>query len=153
MKQNGVVCSQDRHSYSLYFDLNIWFRAWKVTGTFEKQPQDSGNVNRIQVRLLPGKWVLSKTFGQGCVTGKQTYMWRGDDKSLGCRILVKKGLWNATPSPLQTLFCDHRDVILILNRWASEFSAKNMAFAVSAGISKSTDGRQNTLATLLIEVG
>ena len=37
MKQNGVICSQDRHSYSLYFDLNIWFRARKVTGTFEKQ--------------------------------------------------------------------------------------------------------------------
>ena len=28
--------SQDPRSYSLYFDLNIWFRARKVTGTFEK---------------------------------------------------------------------------------------------------------------------
>ena len=29
--------SQDPRSYSLYFDLNIWLRAWKVTGTFEKR--------------------------------------------------------------------------------------------------------------------
>ena len=29
--------SQDPRSYSLYFDLKIWFRARKVTGTFEKQ--------------------------------------------------------------------------------------------------------------------
>ena len=29
--------SQDRCSYSLYFDLNILFRARKVTGTFEKR--------------------------------------------------------------------------------------------------------------------
>ena len=29
--------SQDRRSYSLYFDLNIWFRARKVTGTFEQR--------------------------------------------------------------------------------------------------------------------
>ena len=29
--------SQDSHSYSLNFDLNIWFRARKVTGTFEKR--------------------------------------------------------------------------------------------------------------------
>ena len=28
---------QDPRSYSLYFDLNIWFRARKVTGTFEKR--------------------------------------------------------------------------------------------------------------------
>ena len=29
--------SQDQRSYSLYFDLNIWFQAQKVTGTFEKR--------------------------------------------------------------------------------------------------------------------
>ena len=29
--------SQDPRSYSFYFDLNIWFRARKVNGTFEKQ--------------------------------------------------------------------------------------------------------------------
>ena len=29
--------SQDRRSYSLYFDLNTWFRARKVTGNFEKR--------------------------------------------------------------------------------------------------------------------
>ena len=29
--------SQDPRSYSLYFDLNIWFRARKVIGTFEKR--------------------------------------------------------------------------------------------------------------------
>ena len=28
--------SLDPRSYSLYFDLNIWFQARKVTGTFEK---------------------------------------------------------------------------------------------------------------------
>ena len=28
---------QDTRSYSLYFDLNIWFQARKVTGTFEKR--------------------------------------------------------------------------------------------------------------------
>ena len=32
--------SQDPRSYSLYFDLNIWFRARKVTGTFEKRAPD-----------------------------------------------------------------------------------------------------------------
>ena len=32
-----LVASQDPRSYSLYFDLNIWFRARKVTGTFEKR--------------------------------------------------------------------------------------------------------------------
>ena len=37
MKQNGVVTSQDPRSYSLYFDLNISFRAQKVTGTLEKR--------------------------------------------------------------------------------------------------------------------
>ena len=30
--------SQDpRSSYSFYFDLNIWFRAWKVIGTLDKR--------------------------------------------------------------------------------------------------------------------
>ena len=28
---------QDPRPYSLYFDLNIWFRARKVIGTFEKR--------------------------------------------------------------------------------------------------------------------
>ena len=38
MKPTVVACySQDRCSYSLYFDLNILFRARKVTGTFEKR--------------------------------------------------------------------------------------------------------------------
>ena len=31
---------QDPRSYSLYSDLNIWFRARKVTGTFEKRAPD-----------------------------------------------------------------------------------------------------------------
>ena len=31
------ISCQDRLSYSLYFDLNIWLRARKVTGTFEKR--------------------------------------------------------------------------------------------------------------------
>ena len=39
------VSSQNPLSYSFYFDLNIWFRAWKVTGTFEKRapgPEELG---------------------------------------------------------------------------------------------------------------
>ena len=32
-----LFASQDPRCYSLYFDLNIWFRARKVTGTFEKR--------------------------------------------------------------------------------------------------------------------
>ena len=36
MKQMQSFASQDRHFFSWYFDLNIWFRARKVTGTFEK---------------------------------------------------------------------------------------------------------------------
>ena len=31
------LTSQDPRSYSLYFDLKIWFRARNVTGTFEKR--------------------------------------------------------------------------------------------------------------------
>ena len=32
-----LFASQDPRSYSLYFDLNIWLRARKVTRTFEKR--------------------------------------------------------------------------------------------------------------------
>ena len=32
-----LFASQDPRSYSLFFDLNIWFRARKGTGTFEKR--------------------------------------------------------------------------------------------------------------------
>ena len=32
-----LFASQDPRSYSLFFDLNIWFRARKDTGTFEKR--------------------------------------------------------------------------------------------------------------------
>ena len=32
-----LFADQDRRPYSLYFDLNIWFRAQKVSGTFEKR--------------------------------------------------------------------------------------------------------------------
>ena len=35
-----LFASQDPRSYSLYFDLNIWLRARKVTGTFEKRVPD-----------------------------------------------------------------------------------------------------------------
>ena len=34
--------SQDPRSYSLYFDLKIWFRARNVTGTFEKRAPGTG---------------------------------------------------------------------------------------------------------------
>ena len=44
MKQNG----QDPRSYSLYFHFDLWFRARKVTGTFEKR--------------APGQsWILDST--------------------------------------------------------------------------------------------
>ena len=43
MKQ---FASQDPRSYSLYFELNIWFRARKVTGTFEKR--------------APGSWLKAR---------------------------------------------------------------------------------------------
>ena len=36
-KKMELFASQDPRSYSFYFDLNIWFRACKVTGTFEKR--------------------------------------------------------------------------------------------------------------------
>ena len=40
-----LFASQDPRSYSLYFDLNISFRARKVTGTFEKRaPAPRGSV-------------------------------------------------------------------------------------------------------------
>ena len=35
--------SQDPRSYSFYFDLNIWFRAWKVIGILEKRAAYSWN--------------------------------------------------------------------------------------------------------------
>ena len=37
---------QDPRSYSFYFDLNIWFRAHKVTGTFEKRAPGPSLANR-----------------------------------------------------------------------------------------------------------
>ena len=40
-----LFASQDPRCYSLYFDLNIWFRARKVTGTFEKRPPDKKESN------------------------------------------------------------------------------------------------------------
>ena len=42
--------SQDPRSYSLYFDLNILFRARKVTGTFEKPAP--GSCELVSQRLL-----------------------------------------------------------------------------------------------------
>ena len=50
--------SQDPRSYSLYFDVKIWFRARNVTGTFEKRapgrvvaimaPPERGTFFRLQ---------------------------------------------------------------------------------------------------------
>ena len=37
MKQNGVVCLPGPALLFFIFDLNIWFRARKLTGTFEKR--------------------------------------------------------------------------------------------------------------------
>ena len=49
--------SQDPRSYSLYFDLNIWFRARKVTGTFEKrapEPDELISLAQIHIHKLVG---------------------------------------------------------------------------------------------------
>ena len=62
--------------------------------------QDSGNVNRIWLWLLPREQVLSNIFRQGCVTGKENDIWEGDGKTLGCRIHVKKEqICGISPSP------------------------------------------------------
>ena len=38
MKNMEYFASQNpRPPYSFYFDLNIWFRAWKVLGTLDKR--------------------------------------------------------------------------------------------------------------------
>lgn len=75
--------------------------------------QDSGNVNRIWLWMLPREQVLSKIFWQGCVTGKENDIWEGDGKTLGCRIHVKKeqncGI-SPSPPPLR----------LSLQPWVSE---------------------------------
>ena len=45
---------QDPRSYSLYFDLNTWFRARKVTETFEKRvPGIIFQCNYITTMLEP----------------------------------------------------------------------------------------------------
>jgi len=56
--------SQDPRFYSLYFDLNIWFRARKVTGTFEKRApapeitnQKKGLFARHKLKLF--KWIFT----------------------------------------------------------------------------------------------
>ena len=36
-----LFASQDPRSYSFYFDLNIWFRARKVTGTLKQRAPDA----------------------------------------------------------------------------------------------------------------
>ena len=41
MKKMEQFVSQDQHSYSLYFDLKIWFWAWKVSGTFGKRASEN----------------------------------------------------------------------------------------------------------------
>ena len=54
--------SQDPRSYSLYFDLNIWFRARKVTGTFEKRAPDLNTFPPIYVlESLQKKKYISKS--------------------------------------------------------------------------------------------
>ena len=45
MKQNVVVARQVPRFYSLYLDVNICFRARKVTGTFEKRAPGQAPLN------------------------------------------------------------------------------------------------------------
>ena len=52
--------SQDPRSYSLYFDLKIWFRARKVTGTFEK---------RAPGRLPEWAFIFKRRHGKKINTG------------------------------------------------------------------------------------
>ena len=70
--------SQDRCCYSLYFDLNIWFRARKVTGTFEKRTPESLMIE-IRAQSSIWNWLESRildcfgfnlTFGDWFETGR-----------------------------------------------------------------------------------
>ena len=47
-----LFASQYPRSYSLYFDLNIWFRTRKVTGTFEKRAPLARFCTQATVRVL-----------------------------------------------------------------------------------------------------
>ena len=49
-----LFASQDPRSYSLYFEMKIWFRARKFNGTFEKQVPDqySESSNNWETKVL-----------------------------------------------------------------------------------------------------
>ena len=55
MKQNGVqFASQAPHSYSLYFDMNIWFRARKVVVFFFFNFAHTNNYNTLHLQFITG---------------------------------------------------------------------------------------------------
>ena len=64
MKQNGVqFASQDPHSYSLYFDMNIWFRARKVVVVvvvFFFNFAHTNNYNTLHLQFITGNCYRSQ---------------------------------------------------------------------------------------------
>ena len=66
-----LFASQDPRSYSLYFDLNIWFRARKVTGTFEKRAPGpvAGCGLRVSLKVTGILGSSYKTFIQSDLQG------------------------------------------------------------------------------------
>ena len=52
--------SQDPHSYSLYFDLKIWFRARNVTETFEKRAPAQSFRKRLIVADIPDSKIIKR---------------------------------------------------------------------------------------------
>ena len=64
--------SQDPRSYSFYFDLNIWFRARKVSGTFEKRAP-AGSLEKEAARCF---YVLLVKY-HGWISCKQRLHFRG----------------------------------------------------------------------------
>ena len=95
MKQNGVVASQDPRSCPLYFDLNIWFRARKVIGSFEKRAP-------VYIRCVKPE--------PGCLGS--LIPWRDFDKSRASWLtIMKKGSLQARKKALYKRFheCLSRD--------------------------------------------
>ena len=81
--------SKDPRSYSLYFDLNIWSRAPKVTGTSEKRaPQGSFRSRR---RSKNGKTAEK--------TAESNFAWIGNTITAvaSIRIRQKKSLGETCP--------------------------------------------------------
>ena len=80
--------SQDLGSYSLYFGLNIWFRARKVTGRFEKQA--SGLNLRPWEPLTPQKLGILKP------SNTALYLWISLKRKQSKRVILST-FWHLDP--------------------------------------------------------